>query len=53
MPWTSKLRTKIAHYRQSIPIPDELTGEGKLCGNASLTAIIKPLTREEGKANSP
>lgn len=51
MLWTSKLRTGTAYYWEGIPIPAELTRDGKLFGKASLTAILKPLTRDEGDAN--
>jgi hypothetical protein len=49
--WSSKLRARTAYYWEGIPIPEELIREGKLFGEASLTAILKPLTREEGDAN--
>lgn len=49
--WTSQLRTKLRYYWEGIPIPQELIKDGKLFGTASLTAILKPLTREEGDAN--
>ncbi|MDR6235318.1 S8 family serine peptidase [Pseudomonas oryzihabitans] len=42
--WTSKIRPGFAYYWNEIPVPPEMIVNGKLCGRATLTAILKPET---------
>ena len=49
--WRSKLRPKTAYYWDGIPIPPQLVRDGRLHGTASLTAVLKPVTTDEGAEN--
>lgn len=44
--WSSKLKAGYAFYWNDIPLPSEMFEDGKLCGQISLTAILKPVTSE-------
>jgi hypothetical protein len=49
--WKAMLQPGANYYWNEIPIPPELIRDGKLCGRATLTAILKPLTSPHGGAN--
>ena len=49
--WKAALKPGTAYYWRDIPIPSELTRRGKLFGQASLTAILKPLVSPFGGPN--
>ncbi len=49
--WVSKLKPGYAHYWNNIPLPPEMLVNGNLCGEISLTAILKPVVSELGGEN--
>ncbi|HFI5674294.1 TPA: S8 family peptidase [Klebsiella michiganensis] len=49
--WVSKLKPGAAYYWNDIPLPPEMLKNGKLAGEISLTAILRPLTSELGSEN--
>ncbi|MCP9308730.1 S8 family peptidase [Zymomonas mobilis] len=49
--WKGKLKPGYQYYWDDIPIPEELTKEGKLFGEGHLTAILNPIVSELGCAN--
>ena len=49
--WIAALKPGTAYYWKDIPIPDDLTRDGKLFGQASLTAILNPLVSPLGGPN--
>lgn len=44
--WNSKLRAGSAYYWNNIPIPPEMIVDGKIKGEITLTAILKPMVSE-------
>ncbi|HHH8642873.1 TPA: S8 family serine peptidase [Klebsiella pneumoniae] len=44
--WNSKLKAGSAYYWNNIPIPPEMTVDGKIKGSIILTAILKPVVSE-------
>ncbi|EQA1173111.1 hypothetical protein AT483_15875 [Escherichia coli] len=49
--WISKLKAGAAYYWNDLPLPPEMLVNGKLVGEISLTAILKPKVSEFGSEN--
>jgi subtilase family protein len=49
--WRAQLMPGTAYYWNEIPIPPEMVKKGKLCGEARLTAVLRPLVSPYGQAN--
>ena len=49
--WRASLLPGANYYWNDIPIPPELIRNGKLCGQASLTAVLRPLISPLAGAN--
>ncbi|KQN46906.1 hypothetical protein ASE93_12405 [Serratia sp. Leaf50] len=49
--WNAKIKAGAAYYWNDIPIPPEMLVDGKIRGEITLTAILKPLVSELGGSN--
>ena len=49
--WTGDLEPSNEYYWNDIPIPDDMLVDGKIVGEAALTAVLRPLVSPYGTAN--